>query len=168
MKDLVTRFKDGGAAVMLKSGYRAGFNGAENMTDEQLIQIEAEEKQELIGNTMNLIPEIIRQRACPVAESIVAHIENSSKLSAAFLRMTEEAYCPQELAGTIEEWFEQKYENHVEVCVSWETHYADDLSSLFDAILQRAISSITNDQWQAIADHFWKKFWKERAVSHQL
>jgi ABC-type thiamine transport system ATPase subunit len=51
MKDLVTRFKDGGAAVMLKSGYRMGFNGAENMTDEELIQrtkeIEAEEKQGL-------------------------------------------------------------------------------------------------------------------------
>ena len=48
MQDLVTRFTDGGASVILRTGFKMGFNGVTDMTDAQLIQ----RTQEIEGTTM--------------------------------------------------------------------------------------------------------------------
>ncbi len=102
-----------------------------------------------------MIPEIIRQ------------IDNNAELTAAFQKLTEEAYDEQELAEAVQEWFERTYEDNVALEPLWDlngTRYGDALHLIFESILQQAIESITEEQWLAIAKHLWERYWTQKTA----
>ncbi len=93
---------------------------------------------------------------------IIRQIDNNSELAAEFRRMTEEAYDEQELAEAVGAWFTDEAEGAFNMIYC--EHGIEGLGSttLMDSILQQAIASITEEQWLAIAQHLWSKFWTGR------